>query len=395
LRYSGLMLVGIIGAPNKGKSTIFSAMTMAEAEIANYPFTTIKPNHGVAYVTRKCVDSELGTKCNPRNSLCINGTRLIPIDMVDVAGLVPGAHLGKGMGNQFLNDLASADAFIQVVDASGKTDENGNPCEECDPAKEFKMINDELSFWLSDIIKRHIGKIEKRSDGAKALNEILAGFKVNENVIERAAEKSYLSLSNIAWKDEDIISFARELINASKPIAIAANKADISSKDNIEKLKRELSGNLVIECSGAIELALRKAAKAKVIDYVPGSSSFNIIGNASIEQEKALEYMATYIKEHNGTGIEELLNEVVFKMLRMVVVYPVEDENKYTDHSGNVLPDAFLVEEGTTAVELAEKIHTSIAKNMLYAIDAKHKIRIAKDYKIKDNDVIKFVSAAK
>ncbi len=389
------MLIGIIGAPNKGKSTIFSAMTMADAEIANYPFTTIKPNHGVAYVTRKCVDAELGVRCNPRNSICMNGTRLIPIDIVDVAGLVPGAHLGKGMGNQFLNDLASADAFIQVVDASGKTDENGNPCDNCDPAKEFNIINDELAFWLSDIIKRHIGKIEKRSDGAKALAEILAGFKVNEKLVEAAAEKSYLSLSNIAWNDDDILAFARELIKASKPIAIAANKADISNSEKIEKLKKELNGRFVVECSGAIELALRKAAKAKVINYVPGASTFEVIGSASAEQRDALDYMAKYIKEHNGTGIEELINEVVFGMLRMLTVYPVEDENKYVDHNGNVLPDALLVEEGTTALELAERIHTSIAKNMLYAIDAKRKIRLAKDYKLRDNDVIKIVSAAK
>jgi len=389
------MLIGIIGAPNKGKSTIFSAMTMADAEIANYPFTTIKPNHGVAYVTRKCVDAELGVRCNPRNSICMNGTRLIPIDIVDVAGLVPGAHLGKGMGNQFLNDLASADAFIQVVDASGKTDENGNPCDSCDPAKEFNIINDELAFWLSDIIKRHIGKIEKRSDGAKALAEILAGFKVNEKLVEAAAEKSYLSLSNIAWNDDDILAFARELIKASKPIAIAANKADISNSEKIEKLKKELNGRFVVECSGAIELALRKAAKAKVINYVPGASTFEVIGSASAEQRDALDYMAKYIKEHNGTGIEELINEVVFGMLRMLTVYPVEDENKYVDHNGNVLPDALLVEEGTTALELAERIHTSIAKNMLYAIDAKRKIRLAKDYKLRDNDVIKIVSAAK
>ncbi|MGC8710692.1 MAG: redox-regulated ATPase YchF [Candidatus Micrarchaeia archaeon] len=389
------MLIGIIGAPNKGKSTIFSAMTMADAEIANYPFTTIKPNHGVAYVTRKCVDAELGVRCNPRNSICMNGIRLIPIDIVDVAGLVPGAHLGKGMGNQFLNDLASADAFIQVVDASGKTDENGNPCDNCDPAKEFNIINDELAFWLSDIIKRHIGKIEKRSDGAKALAEILAGFKVNEKLVEAAAEKSYLSLSNIAWNDDDILAFARELIKASKPIAIAANKADISNSEKIEKLKKELNGRFVVECSGAIELALRKAAKAKVINYVPGASTFEVIGSASAEQRDALDYMAKYIKEHNGTGIEELINEVVFGMLRMLTVYPVEDENKYVDHNGNVLPDALLVEEGTTALELAERIHTSIAKNMLYAIDAKRKIRLAKDYKLRDNDVIKIVSAAK
>jgi len=388
------MLLGIIGAPNKGKSTLFSAITMLDVAIANYPFTTIKPNHGVAYVSKKCVESELGVKCNPRNSICMNGTRLIPIEVVDVAGLVPNAHLGKGMGNQFLNDLISADAFIQVVDVSGKSDENGNPCEKCDPAKEFKIVNDELAYWLRDIIKRHISKIEKKGNGAAGLAGILSSLKVSEKQIEEAAERSYLSLSG-NWSDEDILSFSRELLRISKPVAVAANKLDMASKEDLDRLKAELKDTLVIGCSGAAELTLRKAAKAGIIDYTPGATEFNIVGKPSKEQEEALNYLAEYIKKNNGTGVQQLINSVVFNLLKMIVVYPVEDENKYTDHYGNVLPDAFLVKEGTTAVELAEKIHTSLAKNMLYAVDAKKKIRVPKDYKLKDNDVIKFVSTAK
>ena len=388
------MLLGIIGAPNKGKSTLFSAITMLDVAIANYPFTTIKPNHGVAYVSKKCVESELGVKCNPRNSICMNGTRLIPIEVVDVAGLVPNAHLGKGMGNQFLNDLISADAFIQVVDVSGKSDENGNPCEKCDPAKEFKIVNDELAYWLRDIIKRHISKIEKRGNGAAGLAGILSSLKVSEKQIEEAAERSYLSLSG-NWSDEDILSFSRELLRISKPVAVAANKLDMASKEDLDRLKAELKDTLVIGCSGAAELTLRKAAKAGIIDYTPGATEFNIVGKPSKEQEEALNYLAEYIKKNNGTGVQQLINSVVFNLLKMIVVYPVEDENKYTDHYGNVLPDAFLVKEGTTAIELAERIHTSLAKNMLYAVDAKKKIRVPKDYKLKDNDVIKFVSTAK
>jgi len=389
------MLLGIIGAPNKGKSTLFSAITMLDVAIANYPFTTIKPNHGAAYVSKKCVDSELGVKCNPRNSICMNGTRFIPIEIVDVAGLVPNAHLGKGMGNQFLNDLISADAFIQVVDVSGKSDENGNPCEKCDPAKEFKMVNDELAYWLRDIIKRHISKLEKRGDGVAGLREILSSFKVSEKQIEEAAEKSYLSLSGIDWSDEDILSFSRELLRISKPVAVAANKLDMASKEDLDRLKAELKNTLVIGCSGAAELTLRKAAKAGIIDYTPGATEFKIVGKPSKEQEEALNYLAEYIKKNNGTGVQQLINSVVFNMLKMIVVYPVEDENKYTDHYGNVLPDAFLVKEGTTAIELAEKIHTGLAKNMIYAVDAKKKIRVPKDYRLKDNDVIKFVSTSK
>ncbi|MGC8699839.1 MAG: redox-regulated ATPase YchF [Candidatus Micrarchaeia archaeon] len=389
------MLIGIIGAPNKGKSTLFSALTMIDVAIANYPFTTIKPNHGIAYISKRCVDRELGVQCNPKNSICMNGTRLIPIEVVDVAGLVPNAHLGKGMGNQFLNDLISADAFIQVVDLSGKTDENGNPCDACDPAKEYKMVNDELAFWLRDIIKKHIGKISKRSDGTKALEEILSSFKVDEKEIESAAEKAYLSTSNISWSEEEMLEFSRELLRISKPVAIAANKLDMAGAEKLEKLRNELKDVMIVGCSAAAELTLRKAAKAGIIEYIPGSSDFKIVGKTTKEQEDALAYLGEYIRKNNGTGVQELINKVVFGLLKMVVAYPVEDENKYTDHYGNILPDALLVKEGTTAVELATKIHTSIAQNMLYAIDAKRKIRLPKDYKVKDNDVLKFVSAAK
>jgi Predicted GTPase, probable translation factor len=185
------------------------------------------------------------------------------------------------------------------------------------------------------------------------------------------------------------------LLRISKPVAVAANKLDMASKEDLDRLKAELKNTLVIGCSGAAELTLRKAAKAGIIDYTPGATEFKIVGKPSKEQEEALNYLAEYIKKNNGTGVQQLINSVVFNMLKMIVVYPIEDENKYTDHYGNVLPDAFLVKEGTTAIELAEKIHTGLAKNMIYAVDAKKKIRVPKDYRLKDNDVIKFVSTAK
>ncbi|MGC8587065.1 MAG: redox-regulated ATPase YchF [Candidatus Micrarchaeia archaeon] len=388
------MQIGIVGAPNKGKTTLFSAMTMVNAQIADYPFTTIKPNFGVAYVTKKCPDAELGVHCSPKNSICMEGTRLVPINIIDVAGLVPGAHLGKGMGNQFLNDLAGVDALIQVVDASGRTDVQGNPCSNCDPAEDVLMIADELAFWLSGIIKRHMNTFSRRSDGAVALKEILTSFNVSEEQIVAAANRTGLPISNIAWSDSDINEFSRELLKASKPIIVAANKTDISSSTQIDELKRRLKGYTVVPCSAAIELALRKAAKSGVISYVPGSREFDINKEVSKEQEDALNYMRKFISEKT-TGVQELINKAAFDLLRMIVVYPVEDENKYTDHYGNVLPDAILVKEGTTAEGLAARIHTDLAKHMLYAIDARSKMRLPKSYVLKDNDIIKIVSAAK
>lgn len=389
------MLIGIIGAPNKGKSTIFSALTMVEAEIADYPFTTINPNLGVGYVTKECVEKELHVKCKPRNSLCTNGIRQIPVNITDVAGLVPDAHLGKGMGNQFLNDLVSASAFVQVVDLSGRTDMHGNPCDGCDPVEEVDVIRKEITLWLAGIITKHMGSIAKRNDGDKALREVLSGFNVSPEQVKHAAEASYLSTSQISWSAEETEKFAENLLQASKPTIIAANKLDQSSEGALDALRSKLKGYTLIGCSGAVELALRKAASSGVISYIPGSSEFKIIKEVSAEQKRALDYMLAYVRKNRGTGVQEILNTAVFKVLENIVVYPVEDENKYTDHFGNILPDAVLLRRGSTTLQLAETIHTEIAAGMLYAIDAKKKLRLAKDYVLKDNDVIKIVSTAR
>ncbi|MCL5239687.1 MAG: YchF-related putative GTPase [Candidatus Marsarchaeota archaeon] len=389
------MLIGIIGAPNKGKSTIFSALTMASAEIADYPFTTIKPNLGVAYATRQCVEKELHVKCKPRNGLCINGVREIPINITDVAGLVPDAHLGKGMGNQFLSDLAGASAFIQVVDLSGKTDIHGNAGEGYDPAEEVLAVRKEVALWLAGIIVKHKGALSKRNDGEKALVETLTGFGLKDAQVRKAAEACGLGTSQIAWDEKEAYAFADKLLAISKPTVVAANKLDMANPEALERLRKKLDGYTVIGCSGAVELALRKAAAGGIIDYAPGSAGFEVKREVGAEQKKALDYMSDFVKKNGGTGVQEVIDTVVFKELKEIVVYPVEDENKYTDHFGNVLPDALLVTKGSKAVDLAEAIHSDLAKGMLYAIDAKKKLRVAKDYALTDNDVLRIVSAAK
>ncbi len=388
------MLIGIIGAPNKGKSTLFSAITMAEVAIANYPFTTIDPNKGVAYVSKECVDKELKVKCNPSNSLCKDGTRFLPINVVDVAGLVPGAHLGKGMGNQFINDAIAADVLLQVVDLSGKTDLNGNACDYSDPADEVRMIEEELSFWLAGIITKHMPELSRSDDGVEALMNVLSSLKIKKEQVEKAINDSALSSSHMKWNDTDAKEFASSLLKLSKPIVVVANKADQAPKEAFDNLKSRLEGHLVVKCSAALELALKKASTSKMIDYVSGSKSFNILGNPSSEQETALKYMQNFIQT-NGTGVQDVLNAAVYGILKLIVAYPVEDENKYTNHYGDVLPDAYLVPEGTTAQQFAAYIHSDLAKHMLYAINAKTKLRIGKDYVLKDNDVLKIVSAAK
>lgn len=391
----GFLLIGIVGAPNKGKSTIFSAMTSQEAEIADYAFTTIKPNLGVTYATKECAEVELKVKCRPRNSACAGGIRRIPANVIDVAGLVPGAHLGKGRGNQFLNDLISADVLIQVVDLSGKTDENGSPCSGCDPSVEVNMIREEMAEWLAEIIVRHKNTLSKRSDGEAAVVELLSGFKTSMEQVRRAADKSSIILANTNWDDSMAKKFALALLSENKPVVVAANKADQAGEGAIDALRKKLDGVIVIKCSAAIELALVKAAKSGIIDYSPGATNFNLLKEVSAEQKKALDYMNNYLKSNGGTGVQEVVNAAVFGVLDNIVVYPVEDETHYSDHSGNVLPDAILVKRGSTAYDLAARVHSEIAKGMKYAVDAKRKMRVQKEYELKDGDVIRIVSTAK
>ncbi len=389
------MLIGLVGAPNKGKSTIFSALTLLDVPIADYPFTTIKPNHGITYATRVCVETELKVRCKPRDGLCLNGVRQLPVRLVDIAGLVPGANLGKGMGSQFLNDLVAADVLIQVIDASGKTDINGNPAQSEDPAEEVRMVRDEMAQWLSAIIQRHIPTLRKRSDGITALKEILSSFNATPEQIKSSADAEQLSLAAIAWDASSTLRFAYAFLKVNKPLIIAANKADLCDKKRLDELRNKLEGHVVVDCSGAIDLALRKAAHSGMIQYQSGDNTLSIKGKLSREQESAINYMKKYVESRNGTGIQELVNAAVFTVANKIVVYPVENEHKYTDGNGNVLPDALLLTKGSTALDLARSVHTDIADHMLYAVDARSKNRMSKEQVLKDNDVVKIVSATK
>ncbi|MDE1856931.1 MAG: redox-regulated ATPase YchF [Candidatus Micrarchaeota archaeon] len=388
------MMVGIVGGPNKGKSTLFSALTMIDVPIADYPFTTINPNMGVGYVTTKCAEVSLGVKCNARNSRCANGVRMVPINLVDVAGLVEGAHEGKGMGNQFLNDLASADALMVVVDASGKTDPNGNPCGSCNPADDYRIVMDEIASWVASIITRNSDKIRRSKDAAEAVASALSFLHATKSDVESCITKEGLPFSPQSWDATQAKRFAASVFGLLKPIMIVANKVDAAKPGWRDSLAPAAGGRPVVGCSAAIELALRKAAKKGLIEYATGERSFKVAKPATQEEEKALAYMAGAIKS-DGTNVQEALNSAVFRLLEMIVVYPVEDESKFTDHQGNVLPDAILIRRGSTALDLAAKIHTDIAKGMLYAVDARTKMRLAKDYVLKDNDVIRIVTAVR
>jgi len=399
------MLVGVVGKPNVGKSTFFSAATLAHVEIANYPFTTIKPNRGVAYLRKPCVCREFGVQDNPVNSACIDGVRLIPVELVDCAGLVPGAWQGRGLGNQFLDEIRRADALIHVVDASGSTDLEGRPCEpgSHDPLEDVRFLEVEIAMWLVQILKRDWQKLARSVEAGTAklvdaLTTRLSGLAIRRSHIIEALKKTELDENRPGkWSDEDLKRFAHELRKISKPMLIAANKIDIPEAErNLERLMA--LGYTVIPCCAVAELALRRAAEKGLIKYVPGDPDFEVLKPEEMTKQQ-LEGLETIreriLRKYGSTGVQDAINAAYFKLLNAIVVYPVENVEKLSDHEGRVLPDAYVVPKGTTARELAYMIHTELGETFIYAIDAKNKRRIGENYVLKDGDVISIVSAKK
>ncbi|MBU0535755.1 MAG: YchF-related putative GTPase, partial [Nanoarchaeota archaeon] len=329
------MIIGLVGKPSAGKSTFFKAATLAEVEIANYPFTTIKPNSGVGYVKVECAEKFFNVKCNPRTGYCIEGKRFLPVQMIDVAGLVPDAHLGKGRGNQFLDDLRQADVLIHVIDVSGSLNAHGEPVEtgSYDPEKDVKFLEVEIDMWYYGILNKHWEKFARtiqqtKQDAVKAMAELMSAFKVTEDMVKEVFEKLKLDKEKIIlWTEKDVMAIAVEFRKRTKPMVIAANKVDVSgAHDKLKALQEKFSNLTIIPCSGESELALKEAAKHGLIDYIPGEGNFKITdkGNASLNdnQKKALDFIQKNILDKFGsTGIQQVLDKSVFEVLGYIHIF--------------------------------------------------------------------------
>jgi ribosome-binding ATPase len=402
LSYTIIMIISIVGKANVGKSTFFNAATELTVQAANYPFTTINSNIGVAYVRQNCVCTEFGVQDTPIHSLCIEGNRFIPINLIDIPGLVQGAHIGKGLGNKFLDDARQADALIHIVDASGSTDSDGKPISPGtgDPISDVRFVEEEFDMWLASVVSRDWNKVSREAESqAQKLEQMLAkrlsGLGIKSFHIANALDETGLSnKKTILWTHNDIYNFCKIIRLKSKPIILAANKADLPTFDkNINAIKQ--TGREVIVCASEAENLLRRAAKKGVIHYLPGDNSFNIKRGAELndKQKKALSMISNIISKYGSTGIQDVINYVCFKLLNLIVVYTVEDELKLIDKKGNILPDARLLPLGSTSKDLAYVIHADLVKGFLYAIDVRTKQRLSSEYKLKNNDVIKIVSA--
>lgn len=395
-------MAGIVGKPNVGKSTFFSAITLIPVSIESRPFTTIKPNRGVGYVRTPCVCREFGVEDQPVNSLCLDGTRLIPVEIIDCAGLVPGAWQGRGLGNRFLDEIRKADALIHIVDAAGATDEEGRMARPGtrDPLEDVKFLENEMAMWLTQILRKDWDRIARRVDASKGgladlLANRLSGLAIKRSQIVEALRRVELNVDRpTSWSESDLVQFVSEVRRVAKPMLIAANKIDLPyAEENVERLKA--SGYRVVPCCTEAELVLRRAAERGLIDYKPGDGNFDLLmpGMTTDAQKRALEVIRRTILERWGcTGVQEAVNMAFFKLIGMVAVYPVEDVERLSDHQGRVLPDAYLVPYGTTAKQLAYLIHTELGEGFIYAVEARTRRRVGENYVLKDGDVIKIYS---
>jgi ribosome-binding ATPase len=397
------MLVGVVGKPNCGKSTFFKALTLADVLIANYPFATIKPNHGAGHVKIECVDTEFGVQCNPREGFCINHIRFVPVELIDVAGLVPGASEGKGLGNQFLDDLREADALIHVIDCSGSTNERGEVVAVCshNPSEDILFLETELDMWYLRILNKSWEKFAKQvqyehKEPYREIAKQFSALKVTESLTKDTIAKLGLNSADATkWTPEDLKKFATELRKATKPMLIAANKIDVpGAVENLERLKKEFPNYIIVPCSAESEIALKEANRKGLISYVPGENTFKVINEQAMneKQKAALDFIRKNVLEKVGsTGVQQAMDTAVFVLLKYFAVFP-GGLNNLKDQYGRILPDCFLMPPGTTALGFAFKIHSDLGNGFVRAIDVKKKLTVGKEYPLKHRDVVEIIS---
>jgi len=398
--------LGLIGKTNTGKTTFFNSATLSSEEISSYPFTTTSPITGISHAISLCVHPEFNVQDNPHNSKCVEGWRYIPIELIDLPGLIKDAWKGKGLGNQFLSIAAQSDALLHVVDASGGIDSTGKITEigTGDPLSDFADIEEELILWYQKILEGNREKISKLirtgSDIVDAVTDLYRGIGVEKSHVKETLMMTKLDdkhFDNFSMIDtKKLASYLRKI---SKPTLIVANKIDINGADkNFDRLRERYNDSIVIPVSGDSEFSLRRAEQKGLIKYSPGSEEFKILQYDKLKKKQidALNFIKKGIMgEYMRTGVQFAINVAVFKLLKMNSVYPVANEKKLSDKKGRILPDLFLLKDGATINDLAKEIHTDLVKGLLYGKDLKYNLRLPVDYQLRDRDVVSLVSAVK
>ncbi|MBI5377709.1 MAG: redox-regulated ATPase YchF [Thaumarchaeota archaeon] len=396
--------IGLIGKTNTGKTTFFNAATLSHSEVSTYPFTTKKPERGMGNAITPCVHTEFNVQDQPQNSKCSDGWRFIPVELIDLPGLIKDAWAGKGLGNQFLSVATQSDALLHVVDVSGSVDASGKITDvgNGDPISDAADIEEELIMWYLKLLEGNRDKISKLvnadTEPIVALTDVFRGIGVKEYHVKEALKATKLEDKHFDNFDmHDSKKFAAYLRHVSKPTLIVANKIDLPGADkNFDRLREKYFDTITVPASADSELSLRRAEQAGLIKYVPGSEQFEILQKDKLNKKQmaALDFITKDILgEYMRTGVQFAINVTVFKLLKMNSIYPIAVPEKLSDKKGRVLPDLILMKDGSTVEDLAKEIHTDLTKGLLYAKDLRYGVRLPPRYQLRDRDVVSLVSA--
>ncbi|WP_138006782.1 redox-regulated ATPase YchF [Halalkalirubrum salinum] len=390
--------IGLVGKPSVGKSSFFNAATMNDVPEGAYPFTTIDPSVGEAYVRVPCAAPEFDETCTPSVGTCNEGTRFVPVKLVDVAGLIPGAHEGKGLGNQFLTDLNEADVLVHIVDFSGQTDIEGEPTEDHDPREDIDFLEAELDMWYLEILEKGIQRFETKYHGAEAtieeeLAEQMSAFRTNKDEIKQIILSEGLEWAPEAWDRDDRAALAREIRKRTKPMIVAANKMDTdTAATNWTEITTDPAYEHLtfVPTSAHAEKALKTAAESGVVDYTAGEDSFSITGAVSEQQREGLATIKEFVESYGGTGVQQALETALFDELGCIAIFP-GSANGRSDEKG-VFRDCFILPENATTEGFAYHLHSDIGDGLLHGIDCRTKRQVGADHKLEHRDVIEIIS---
>ncbi len=389
--------IGLVGKPSVGKSTFFNAATMNDVPEGAYPFTTIDPAVGEAYVRVDCAAPEFDHSCTPNHGYCEEGTRFVPTKLVDVAGLVPGAHEGKGLGNQFLTDLNEADVLIHVVDFTGETDLEGEPTDDHDPRADIDFLEAELDMWYLDILEKGIERYRsgyhgEEKDIEEDLAEQMSAFSISEKEIKQVVLSLDLALDPDTWDEEDREALAREIRIRTKPMVVAANKMDTeAAQENWGTITTdpEYDHLRFVPVSAHAEKALKNGAEQGVLEYCPGDEDFEVTADLPDEKAAGLEQIREFVTAYGGTGVQQAIEAALFEELDAIAIFP--GARKPQD-DGTFLQDCFVLPNGATAEEFAYFLHTDIGDGFLHAHDVRSERQIGADTELDHRDVVEITT---